>query len=180
MKRRDLLKLPASIAAAAAAGNAQQHDHPSGGTPPAAAAWHPEFFDDHEAKTVIALIDLIIPATDTPGASAAHVDRHLDHLLAAMSEEEKTKFREGLWWVDGYAIRKHGGPFASCTPDQQRSMLEALDDGNDPNLAPGHQFFQLIKGATAEIYYATETGFNELNKGGRVPATFGCPHPEHS
>jgi len=33
---------------------------------------------------------------------------------------------------------------------------------------------------TAEVYYATEIGFNELNKGGRVPATFGGPHQERS
>ena len=38
----------------------------------------------------------------------------------------------------------------------------------------------MLKGMTAEVYYATEIGFNELNKGGRVPATFGCQHPEHA
>jgi hypothetical protein len=26
----------------------------------------------------------------------------------------------------------------------------------------------------------TQIGFNELNKGGRVPASFGCRHPEHA
>jgi hypothetical protein len=36
-----------------------------------AAAWKPGLFDDHENETVIALIDLIIPATDTPGPKAA-------------------------------------------------------------------------------------------------------------
>src|SRR5690348_1417831 len=131
MKRRDLLKLGVSIGAIPTAGSAQQHDHAAGGaTPkPGADVWKPEFFDDHEHKTVIALVDLIIPATDTPGAKAAQVDRHMDHLLAASPEEDRTKFREGLWWVDGYAIRKHGSPFVGCNPDQQRAILETLDTG---------------------------------------------------
>jgi hypothetical protein len=181
MNRRDLLKLGASVAAVPAAGIAQQHDHVAG--PPMAKPaeqWKPEFLDDHQNQTVIALVDLIIPATDTPGAKAALVNRHIDHILSAAPQDEKTRFREGLWWVDGYAIRKHNKPFVGCTPAEQTAILETLDAGTEPGVGPGQRFFQMLKGITAEIYYATEIGFNELNKGGRVPATFACPHPEHA
>lgn len=179
MNRRDLLKL--GVAAVPAVGPAQQHDHGQAAAAPAkpALTWKPEFLDDHQNETVIALVDLIIPATDTPGARAALVNQQMDHVFAAAPEEEKTKFREGLWWVDGYAIREIGHPFARCTPEQQNAILQSLDAGTDPDVAPGHRFFQMFKGATTEIYYATEIGFTELNKGGRVPAGFGCPHPEH-
>jgi len=180
MNRRDVLKLGASVAAVPAAGVAQQHDHAAGPATKPGADWKPELFDDHANETVIALIDLIIPATDTPGAKAALVNRHMDHILAASPEEEKTQFREGLWWVDGHALRTHGKPFAACSAEQQTSTLEALDSGTDSDLAPGHRFFQMLKGMTTQIYYATEAGFRELNKGGRVPATFGCRHPEHA
>jgi gluconate 2-dehydrogenase gamma chain len=180
MNRRDLLKL--GVAAAPAAGTAQQHRHAQAGGVQAqpALAWKPELFDDHQNETVIALVDLIIPATDTPGAKAARVNQHMDHIFAAAPEDERTKFREGLSWVDGYAIRKIGQPFLRCTPEQQNAILRTLDAGTDPDVAPGHRFFQMFKGVTAEIYYATEIGFAELNKGGRVPAGFGCPHPEHT
>jgi hypothetical protein len=181
MNRRDLLKLGASAAALPAAGMAQQHEHAASapaGKP--AAEWKPELFDDHEDQTLVALVDLIIPSTDTPGAKAAMVDRHIDHILAAAPEDEKTQFREGLWWLDGYAIRKHGKPFVGCAPAEQTAILETLDAGMDAEVAPGHRFFRMLKGMTAEIYYLTEAGFNELNKGGRVPATFGCPHTEHA
>ena len=33
--------------------------------------WKPKFFDEHENETVVVLSDLIIPATDTPGAREA-------------------------------------------------------------------------------------------------------------
>jgi len=181
MNRRDLLKLGASVAAVPAAGGAQQGDYAAAGDaakPPA--EWKPELFDDHANETVVALIDLIIPATDTPGAKAALVNRHMDHILAASSEEVKTEFREGLWWVDGYALRKHGTPFAGCTEARQTAILEALDAGADPDVAPGYRFFGMLKSMTGQIYYATEAGFRELNKGGRVPATFACHHAEHA
>jgi len=179
MRRRDLLKLGASVTAVPA-GVAQQQKQSGGKSALPAPAWKPELFDNHENQTVIALTDLIIPATDTPGAKAALVNQHMDHILAASPEDEKTPFREGLWWVDGYAMRKHGKPFTDCTPAQQAAILEALDAGTDPEVAPGHRFFQMLKSFTAAVYYATEIGRNELNKGGRVPATFACRHPEHA
>ena len=52
-------------------------------------------------------------------------------------------------------------------------MLEALD-------ASGNDFFHRAKSMTAGIYYNTQIGYQELNKGGRVPATFGCDHQTHA
>jgi len=186
MKRRDLLKLGASIATVPAAGLAQQHEHSATAANQiaksgvSASDWKPELFDDHENQTLIALVDLMIPATDTPGAKAALVNRHMDHILAAAGEDEKTRFREGLWWIDGYALRRYGKPFIGCTTEEQTVILQTLDEGKDADTAPGHQFFPWLKGMTAQVYYSTEIGFQELNKGGRVPTTFACPHPEHS
>jgi hypothetical protein len=173
MNRRDLLKLAATSAAVPAVGIAQQ---PTGKL---TLSWTPSFFDEHQHLTVVMLVDLIIPVTGTPGAIAAQVDRHLDHLLAASPEDDKQVFREGLGWLDGYAIRTQGKPFVRCARDRQVFILQTLDEGEAPDLAPGHRFFALAKRLTAQLFYATEIGFNELNQGGRVPATFGCPHPEH-
>src|SRR6185503_10527264 len=150
MNRRDLLKLGATAATVPVVGLAQ----PAKPANPAD-NWKPELFDDHQNQTIVALVDLIIPDTDTPGARAALVNRHIDHILAAAPEDERTQFREGLWWVDGYAIRKHGKPFAGLTVAQQTEILQTLDSGTDTDLAPGHRFFQMLKSATSEIYYST-------------------------
>ena len=41
-------------------------------------------------------------------------------------------------------------------------------------------FFRQVKSLTARICYATKIGFKDMNKGGRVPSTFGCTHPERA
>src|SRR6185295_16729074 len=124
MKRRDLLKLGASSAAAPAA-LAQQAARPVSIVPQA--AWTPQLFDAHQNETVIALTERIIPATDTPGAKAALLNRHLDRLLHDGPVADQQRFLEGLAWLDGYAIREHARPFVRCSEPQQIAILEALD-----------------------------------------------------
>lgn len=139
------------------------------------AEWKPSVLDEHQNETVIALTELIIPAADTPGAKAARVNRYIDLFLRDGSAAQRERFLAGLSWLDGFAIREHGHPFVHCTAAQQTAMLQSLDEGT----GPGHEFFRQAKSLTARIYYATEIGFEELNKGGRVPVTFGCEHASH-
>lgn len=162
MDRRNLLQL----AAAAAPGSALAQVS-------IAPDWKPECFDAHENETVVALSELIIPATDTPGAKAALVNRWMDRLLTVGPREQRDAFLDGLHWLDGQMMAKHGKPFVRCTETEQVAILKALDGAQDP----GGRFFQMAKSLTSRIYYATEIGMKELNKGGRVPADYAaCTH----
>ena len=165
MHRRDLFKLAASFAISPAW--AQQASK---------ADWKPSFLDDHQNETVIALTDLIIPTTDTPGAKAAHVNRYIDLFLRDGDPNQATIVIAGLNWLDGHSLEQHGHPFVHLSAAQQTAMLKALDT----TTGPGHDFFQRAKFMTAGIYYNTKIGYQELNKGGRVPATFGCDHQTHA
>ena len=180
MNRRELIKTAVAGAGAAATARGQTAAVPTAKKP--AAGGKPVFFDDHQNQTVIALTDLIIPATDTPGAKAAQVNRIIDLLLSEAQPDAKRRFLEGLGWLDGYAIRKHNAPFVKCTQAQQIALLESIDSSGTPpaDLRPGVSFFREIKRRTVSGYYSSKIGEAELNKGGRVPATFGCRHPEHS
>lgn len=171
MNRRELFQRAAAVAAAPLAATAQ--------TAAPVSAWKPAFLDDHQNATVVALSELIIPATDTPGAKLAHVNRYLDLFLRDGDANLRSMFMTGLNWLDGHALAQHNHPFVACTHDQQVAILTALDEGHDPALAPGTQFFRLAKRLTSGIYYATEIGTKELNKGGAVPAGFGCSHSQH-
>ncbi len=166
MHRRDLLKLGASFVAIPTAW-AQQAAKPD---------WRPSVLSAHQNDTVIAITDLIIPPTDTPGAKAAHVNRYIDLFLRDGSLDQREAIVGGLAWLDAYAIREHGHAFVKCVPADQVVMLKALDEG----AGAGHSFFRQVKSLTSRIYYATEIGTQELNKGGRVPANFGCAHGSHA
>jgi hypothetical protein len=176
LKRREILKgVVAGAGAVAAPATAQHHQH-AAGQAPAAAAWKPLLFDAHQNETVIALSEVIIPATDTPGAKEAKVNEYIDLILHDGPPERRNSFLAGLAWLDGYAIRQHSKPFVRLTAEQQTAILRALDGAKDGPLKPGADFFTDIKRLTVAGYYTTKIGIDELNKGGRVPATFGCTH----
>jgi hypothetical protein len=166
MHRRDVLKLGASFVAISPMW-AQQAAKPN---------WRPSILSAHENESVIAITELIIPATDTPGAKVARVNRYIDLLLRDGSLDQREQVIGGLAWLDAYAIREHGHAFVKCAQSDQVAMLKALDEGT----GAGHTFFRQVKSLTSKIYYATEIGQQELNKGGRVPASFGCQHSGHA
>jgi hypothetical protein len=139
---------------------------------PARTGWQPGVFDEHQLTTVAILAELIIPSTDTPGARVALVHQHLDHILSASPDTARDQFLEGLWWLDGYCLRSAGKPFKDAPAEQQMQILLLLNDASDPELEPGRVFVQAMKTWTAKIYYSTETGQQELNKGGRVPSSY--------
>lgn len=177
MHRREILKLGAISAAMPAAIStawAQQSARTV-----AASAWRPTVLNAHENETVIALTDLIIPATDTPGAKAAHVNRYIDLFLRDGAPDLRERLIGGLAWLDHYAAREHGHAFVKCPPADQIAILKTLDAAQASGTAPGSAFFRQMKSLTSKIYYATEIGYRELNKGGRVPATFACDHASH-
>jgi hypothetical protein len=180
MKRREILKLsavaPASLPAIASAQQTKR-EPPS---PAKTDAWKPRALDAHQNATVIVLTDLIIPATDTPGAKAVNANRYIDLFLADGPDEERVRFLGGLAWLDGYTVQTHGKTFIRCTHAEQLAILDVLDSGKEPGIQPGNQFFRMVKSMTSRVYYATEIGFKELNKGGRAPASVGCKHSEHA
>lgn len=171
MNRRDLFK--AGAIAGASTLSSQELPAQTATAAQPAAAWKPDVFDAHQNETVIALVDLIIPETDTPGAKAANVNRYFDLFLRDGRPEDRERFLAGLAWLDGYALRSNNHPFVRCTREQQVAMLENLSANKEPGLAAGNRFFVQTKMMTARIYFSTQQGERELNKHGGRPSTWG-------
>lgn len=186
MNRRQLIRNTFLGASAAAVSSGQTpHQHGIAPLPAQAAAasggaWTPMLFDNHQNETVVVLSELIIPATDTPGAKAAKVNQYIDLILHDGDLDDRHAFLKGLGWLDGHSIDKHDKPFVGLTEPQQVAILTELDEGKDDSLKAGQAFFRQVKGLTVEGYYTSREGIAELNKGGRVPATFACEHDSHA
>jgi hypothetical protein len=84
-----------------------------------------------ELKTLAVAADVIVPATDTPGATAAGVPAFIDGLARHwMQADELAQFRDGLAGLDASARRRFKRGFASCSPKQAAEILQALRESS--------------------------------------------------
>jgi gluconate 2-dehydrogenase gamma chain len=207
MKRREMLRasvLAGAVAAlrpalANAQGTAQNAAPPSELTPAQSgvdaskelegSGWKPLFLDQHQNETLIILSDLIIPATDTPGAKEALVNRYIDLLLAAETREVQQAFLNSLGYLDSESIRRFKAAFVYLSRDDQDLLLHALayprNASNwtgeaDANPDKGHAHFEALKDRIMTAYYSSQIGEKELGWDGAFAhgPYQGCEHPE--
>jgi hypothetical protein len=152
---------------------------------PAADAWTPKVLNPRQNELVIALCELIIPETDTPGAKAAKVNEYIDGVLADANAADREKFLQGLTWIDVRSEDQYRTAFVNAAPDKQIELLTLLSTTTEtpvPDNAAGVAFFDAIKGMTIAGYYTSEVGLKqEIGDDGQMFfAEFkGCTHPEH-
>jgi hypothetical protein len=174
--------LPAWVEALTGLAEAHGPEHMAAAA--AAADWKPKVLDAHQDETVATLSELILPATDTPGAKAAFVNRFVDEVLADAAEPDRREFLRGLRWIDGRSNELFGTDFVKATPAQQAALLTIVS--SDKNKAfqdeIGRDFFKAIKSLTITGYYTSEIGMKqELGDDGQMffLEFKGCTHPEH-
>jgi len=146
----------------------------------------------HQNATVVAMIDQIIPATDTPGAKGALVNEFIDFILTEWAvDDERQNFLAGLASVDKQSNELFEKNFVDASPAQQFTLLSAMDESvagqrarkrHHGNTIPEDldkqltgDFFAVFKGITLHGYYTSEIGFHkELNLEIIPGAQHGC------
>jgi Gluconate 2-dehydrogenase subunit 3 len=142
---------------------------------------------------VVTMIDLIIPATDTPGAKGARVNEFIDVILTDWAtESERQAFLNGLAGVDKKSNELYGKNFVDASVDQQTTLLRAMDDAAmaaHGNRRPRHgntipeerdkqlqgNFWDVFKGITIHGYYTSEIGFTQEENLQIIPGAYhGC------
>jgi hypothetical protein len=139
----------------------------------AVTAYTAEFLDPHQAKTLEALAEAIVP-----GSTAARVAPFLDQLLAVESPATQRDFLGALGAFDMNAITKHGEVWVAITASEQDALLGEASTG-DPKTSPMRGHFQHLKDWIAGAYYSSERGMRELGWTGNVfhQELPGCTHP---
>jgi hypothetical protein len=151
----------------------------------AAQNWAPRTLTPPQNELVVALSELIIPATETPGAKAANVNRFVDQVLTDAEPKVRASFVQGLTWIDARSRELFKAKdFLGASAEQQTTLLTRLSAEGNPNKEEpiGRDFFQAIKSMTINGYYMSEIGLRkELGDSGQLflPQFQGCDHPEH-
>ena len=149
----------------------------------------------HQNDAVVAMIDQIVPATDTPGAKATRVNEFIDVILTEWAnDEERRNFLDELDDVDKQSIALFGKDFAAASPAQQLVLLRSMDEAADVARVKQREkkgppfwesqgrdtqmqgdFFTVFKNMTLHGYYTSEVGFTQELKLQIIPgAQHGC------
>jgi gluconate 2-dehydrogenase gamma chain len=167
--RRGALKIISAIGATCAYPYAsdelyaQSAEHHHESAAPAPEPSEPSFFNPAQFRVITRIADLIIPATDTPGAVGAGVPIYIDSVIATNKAQQKL-VSEGLEWL---ATKN----FIDLTEEGQLAILHPLCETADAGESKDHavEFFRLIKNLTADGYYTSQIGLiKELGYSGNT------------
>jgi hypothetical protein len=174
--RRELLKTAASAIAVPMA--RAQHQHADPGLVEIAKPYVSQVLKPEHMEWVAKLVDIIIPRTDTPGASDAGVPVFIDRALSR-DAEAKTLFLDGMAQLDEAARNKHGSGFAGLSLERQTKMLTAIEADA---ASPSGRFFKQVKDLTIDGYYTSKAGLTvelDWHANTFLSEFKGCTHPEH-
>lgn len=149
----------------------------------------PRTLNAHQHATVKVMAEMIIPRTETPGASDVGVAEFVDLILTEWYEEaERTRFLSGLAGVDTRGQTVFGRDFVDCSPLQQSDILMALGEKMVEEVgeqlrplrrrgvsAPAN-FYAMLRHLTLTAYYTSEAGATDELHFEMIPGSYqGCP-----
>jgi hypothetical protein len=130
----------------------------------------PRTLNAHQDSTVKTMAELILPRTDTPGATDVGTSEFIDLMLTEWyDEEDRTRFLTGLAEVDLRTKTLFGGNFVEATPVQQAAILtwlgQKMTEDADATPRPGRgshavtrNFYSMFRSLTLTAYYTSEAG----------------------
>ena len=132
----------------------------------------PRTLSPHQAATVTTMAELILPRTDTPGATDVGATAFIDLILTEWYEEaDRSRFLGGLADVDARSQRLFGRNFVDCPALQQsevlinlgEQMMEEAERVRDqpPTLGEGPggvNFYSMLRRLVLTAYYTSEAG----------------------
>lgn len=145
--------------------------------------------DKAQLGTLATLVELIIPATDTPGAVEAGVVDFIDLIVSDWyTPKERKIFLGGLLALDQYCMEQFGATCQLCLPAQQVQALqyfETLAAGYVPARRSMFQrsfdesapFFTKLKELTTFGYFTSEVGARQALSYNPVPGQYLGDYP---
>ncbi|MFB6097700.1 MAG: gluconate 2-dehydrogenase subunit 3 family protein [Salinibacter sp.] len=141
------------------------------------ADWSPSLLSEAQNEVVSQMAQIIIPATDTPGADAAHVNRFIDAMVGeSYLEKDRKRFMDGLEEVRARCKERYGAPFPELGDEKQRAVVAELDDAAfGPDASEDREeptFYRTFKELVVIGYYTSEVGATQELKTNIVPGYY--------
>ena len=129
----------------------------------------PRTLNAHQNATVKVMADLLIPKTDTPGASDVGVSEFVDLMLTEWYDEpDRSRFLNGLGEVDLRTQALFGTNFIEASADRQGEILTWLGQKMTAEVPPllrprtphagSKNFYSMFRQLTLTAYYTSEAG----------------------
>jgi len=149
-------------------------------------SWTPQVMNENQAKTISAIVDRILPATDTPGAIEVGVDQFIDKILHQVFPDKiKESFSAGLDQFNQFAIDQYGKNFIKLTHIEQDAVIAAYEEKSGS--MPGSMwnfsfddsvefpFYRMTKELSLIGYFQSERISKEVLNYNPIPGPFiGC------
>ena len=177
MNRREWLKCMSALALSAAGAPllAVFDAHAAAQKP----AIGPRFFSPPQADVVAAVVDIIIPRTDTPGALDAGVPRFIEQMFRDVySKAEQARYLGAL-----AAFERAGGtPFLQLDAAQRKALVtrlhgEALASGRHIDRNSAAAFVLMSKKLAMLGYFMSEPGCTQVLQYVAVPGGYQADVP---
>lgn len=148
--------------------------------------WVPRFLNTNQVQLVSALVDTILPTTDTPGGLDVKVDMYIDLVYDQLLDEEAQQgVRSALDTFNEKCISKMGKLFAQLSEEEKTNILKG-EEATSPKFGrgvwghgvgpqPEVGFYRSFKSLAIQGYFTSEeVGKNVMNYD-PIPGPFkGC------
>jgi gluconate 2-dehydrogenase gamma chain len=148
------------------------------------AATEPSTLSASQRATVSAIVDVMIPRTNTPGALDVGVPRFIDLMLKDVyTEADRDRYLTGLSDFDAAAKSEHGQTFVALEPTQRIALVRKF---HDAAVAEEHRqrsahthlqrpFILMTKELTLLGFFTSQVGATQVLQYVAVPGSYhGC------
>lgn len=149
--------------------------------PDAGVEFKPVFLTAAQAAVVAEVAEIMIPRTDTPGATDVGIAPFIDKMMKdTYSKDEQQRFVAGLADFEARAKREHGRAFLELEPAQRAALVKQV---HDPAVEADRQstvplekrrrpFILTMKELTLLGYFTSEPGATQVLQYRPVPGAY--------
>ena len=144
-----------------------------------ASRWQPQvlaqghFLPADQSKMLAAIVETIIPKTDTPGAGELGVGDFVEKMIKDCYDSKvQASLSSGLSNLDEYSIQELGKPYTDISKEQKLMLLQNVESSDDKD---NKALLSLVKNLTIQGYVNSEYVMTNITHYELVPARYhGC------